>query len=58
MTTFTMAGELHPIGARTSNSGYLCTKISNSTKYGLKHIDKIWANSLNTLKRKFNESDR
>ena len=51
MTTYTMASELHLIGARTSNSGYLCTKISNSTKYGLKQIDNICAN------RKFNESE-
>ena len=49
---FTKATDLHSIGTRSSNLGFLNIKRYNSTKYGLKQINKICASDWNSLTRK------
>ena len=51
---FTKATDLHSIGTRSSNLSFLIIKKYNSTKYGLKQIDKICASDWNSLTRKIN----
>ena len=51
---FTKATDLHSIGTRSSNLGFLNIKRYNSTKYGLKQINKICASDWNSLTRKMN----
>ena len=52
---FTKATDLHTVGTRSSNLGFLIIKRFNSTKYGAKQISKICASDWNSLTRRIND---